>query len=102
MSGGSFNYLYSKDSFDIYDQRLLDDLISLKRCLLSDYDSCYRRSVAHELDKVIQLIKTAQELMQSADIFLTEDIRKAMKAVEWDKSSDFSKDDVEKILEGLR
>ena len=99
MSGGSFNYLYSKDSDQILDA-YMNDLTDMIYTLSSCYDSPIRRVHVDKLSQVRDLLRACEGLIKAADVILDEDTMKVIKAVEWHRSADIGKEDVESLLDG--
>ena len=97
MSGGSFNYLYSKDAEDILDS-YMDELSDMIVVLTGDYDSPNRRGYADKLSNVLTYLETCKGLIKAADVLLDEDLGEVMQAIEWHKSADKCKQDVEDLL----
>ncbi len=97
MSGGSFNYLYSKDAEDILSNHM-GDISDMIEILKNDYDSPNRREYADILGNVLTYLDTCKGLMRSVDVLLNTDLREVMQAVEWHRSSDKCKQDVEDLL----
>ena len=96
MSGGSFNYLYSKEiSEDTYGY--LEDSKRMLSSIERDYDSKERRFTAHTLKRVIKLVMLSKDLLEEAQ-HMHESISGPLHAVEWHHSADYGKEQVEEAF----
>lgn len=94
MSGGSWNYLYSKDIDDIMqgsDIELLEEM--------ADYlNQNGYEDVAKDTRQLVEYIKSAKIRVET----LFEMLSPVFKAVEWYCSVDWGKDSVDKAIEEYR
>lgn len=94
MSGGSYNYLYTKESEEWLDH--LDDIKQMSKALLENYDSENRRKAAKDFQRIITYLNLAKDCLEMVDLVAP---RELMKAIEWHQSRDWGKEDVENLLE---
>ena len=92
MSGGSFNYLYCKDTEDLFKEVYYID------AMCEELEKMDFMDAARDMRRLSEYIKSAYNRVD----VLAEKLRPVMKAVEWYKSADYAKDDVLKAIEKYR
>lgn len=94
MSGGSWNYLYSKEIDDLMQY---SNIITLEE--MADYlNKNGYEDVARDTIRLVEYIKSATIRIE----VLHEMLSPVFKAVEWYDSGDYEKDKVEKAIEEYR
>jgi hypothetical protein len=101
MSGGSYNYLYSKTASDLLDQAAAGTLEDIRVAMLAKtVDKVYpaeTRLVVDEIADVQQSLKELAELQAKIDQRL-ERIAPVLREVEWHESLDSGKEGVEQAV----
>lgn len=94
MSGGSYDYLYCKETYRLFDPMYtsyIEDMAD--RCLELGCED-----VARDLQRLYQYIKSAQIRVD----VLREQLKDVMRSVEWYDSGDFGKDNFMEHIERYR
>jgi len=94
MSGGSHNYLYSKDEYDLFSWGSVRDLDNMASSMI-EYGAIDIAKDTLRLKNYIEQALTKVEVMQ-------ESLSKVFKAVEWCDSGDTGKDSLQKAFEEYR
>lgn len=92
MSGGSFNYLYCKDTPDLFEA--VEDLEGVELHLLQRGDE----DIARDVRRLIEYIKTAENRIS----VLRENLAEVFKAVEWRASGDWGDERLQQALDTYR
>ena len=94
MSGGSFNYLYCKETEDMFSDTVILDLSGMEDILLkTNYTD-----IAKDIRRLIEYIKSARNRVE----VLQENLKPVLKAVEWYDSCDIGADGLAKAVERYR
>lgn len=94
MSGGSFNYLYCKETEDMFSDTAISDLSGMEDILLkTNYTD-----IAKDIRRLIEYIKSARNRVE----VLQENLKPVLKAVEWYESCDIGADSLAKAVERYR
>lgn len=94
MSGGSYNYLYCKEAYELFSPLCVD--------YIEDMADVVRKrgyeDIARDLLRLSEYIKSANIRVE----VLSEQLNEVMHAVEWWQSADYGDDTLEKELEKYR
>lgn len=94
MSGGSFDYLYCKETEEMFSETVISDLSGMEDILLkANYTD-----VAKDIRRLIEYIKSARNRIG----VLQENLKPVLKAVEWYESCDIGADSLAKAVERYR
>lgn len=96
MSGGSYNYLYNAN--DWIEPYRIEDLRLMISDLETQYDSPNRREAVKQLKFYLNLLETASKMV---DIVNDGIDRGLLHVIEWDRSADKCKQDVEDYLNNV-
>lgn len=92
MSGGSFNYLYCKDTRELFNA--VEDLEDVEQYLLQRGD----KDIARDVRRLIEYIMTAENRIS----VLQENLAEVFKAVEWRVSADWGEESLQRALDKYR
>lgn len=92
MSGGSFNYLYCKETRDLFNE--VEDLEAMELYLLRRGD----KDIAKDVRRLIEYIRTAENRIS----VLQENLAGVFKAVEWRVSADWGEKQLQRALDKYR
>lgn len=94
MSGGSLNYLYTKEPSNVFDWDYIDELELVEEELLKRG----AKDIAKDVRRFIEYIRTAENRIS----LLQEQLSDIFHAVEWRLSGDFGEDDLQKSIQSYR
>lgn len=94
MSGGSFDYLYCKETEELFSETVISDLSGMEDVLLK----ANHTDVAKDIRRLIEYIKSARNRVE----VLKENLKPVLKAVEWCESCDIGADGLAKAVERYR
>lgn len=93
MSGGSYNYLYTKDAEDLLQYSYLEELKYMKEAL-EGYNA---NDAAVYTQEIINMLNNVNELLEQIDKKKSK-IDQLWRAVEWKESSDAGQDYIDREL----
>lgn len=94
MSGGSYNYLFCKETADLFCATSLQDMEAIEAQLLS----CGYKDIAKDVRRLIEYINSAENRIS----VLHKQLKDVFHAVEWYDSGDYGKATLQKKLEEYR
>ena len=94
MSGGSLNYLYSKEAHELFESGRVADLEEAAAVV---YNAGYR-DIAKDIYRLVEYIKSANIRVE----VLHEQLRDVLHAVEWRLSCDYGDNNLREHLDAYR